>query len=277
MHADLNLDLRMLGSIGCDTITPQKPDVQREKSMATLSTSGINPGIAVRTKRGNLLNQYFYFMMSLLIAVVVAYGFSFTVEKNLFHPAMPRPLLLYVHATVFTAWLAFFILQTALVRTRNVSLHRRIGWFGAAMGSAMVLLGVSTAIIMGRFNMFELHQSHAESFLMVPLFDMVCFGTTFGLAVTWRKKPEYHRRLMLVATCALTAASFGRLLPTEYFYSGVDVLIVLGAIRDLIVNGRVHRVYVYALPLFIVGQTAVTYTVVHQLSYWQKIGHTIIG
>jgi hypothetical protein len=245
--------------------------------MATLSTSGLNPGIVVRTKRGSLLNQYFYFMMSLLIAVVVAYGFSFTVEKNLFHPAMPRPLLLYVHATVFTAWLAFFILQTALVRTRNVSLHRRIGWFGAAMGSAMVLLGVSTAIIMGRFNIFELHQSHAESFLMVPLFDMVCFGTTFGLAVTWRKKPEYHRRLMLVATCALTAASFGRLLPTEYFYSGVDVLIVLGAIRDLIVNGRVHRVYVYALPLFIVGQTAVTYTVVHQLSYWQKIGHTIIG
>ena len=145
------------------------------------------------------------------------------------------------------------------------------------MGSAMVVLGVSTAIIMGRFNMFELHQSHAESFSMIPLFDMVCFGTTFGLAVTWRKKPEYHRRLMLVATCALTAASFGRLLPTGYFYTGVDLLIALGAIRDLIVNGRVHRVYLYVLPLFIVGQTVVTYTVVHQLSYWQKIGHSIIG
>jgi hypothetical protein len=82
---------------------------------------------------------------------------------------------------------------------------------------------------------------------------------------------------MLVATCALTAASFGRLFPGEYFYSGVDVLIVLGVIRDLIVNGRVHQVYLYVLPLFIVGQTVVTYTVAHQLSYWQKIAHTIIG
>jgi hypothetical protein len=245
--------------------------------MATLSQSGLNQRIVVTTKRGGLLNQYFYFFMSLLIAAVVVYGFSFTVEKNLFHPALPRPFLLYVHATVYTLWLAFFILQTALVRTRNVSWHRRVGWFGAVMGSAMVVLGVSTAVVMGRFNMLALHQSHTESFLMIPLFDMVCFGTTFGLALTWRKKPEYHRRLMLVATCALTAASFGRVLPAEYFYSGVDLLIVLGVVRDLIVNGRVHQVYLYVLPLFMVGQTVVTYTVVHQLSYWQKIGHTIIS
>ncbi len=249
--------------------------------MATLSSAGLNPRIAVKTQGGHLLNQYFYFSMSLLIAAVVAFGFSFTVGNNLIHPALPRPFLLYVHAAVFTGWLAFFILQTALIRTRNVRVHRRIGWFGAAMGSGMVVLGVSTAIIMARFNTFTLHQSHTDSFLMIPLFDMVCFGTTFGLAVWWRKKPEYHRRLMLVATCALTAASFGRfpawLLPQEYFYSGVDLLIVVGVIRDLIVNGRVHRIYLYVLPLFIVGQTVVSFTVFHQLPYWQKIARAIMG
>jgi hypothetical protein len=148
-------------------------------------------------------------------------------------------------------------------------------------GQRVVVLGVSTAITMGQFNIFDLHQSHTESDLMIPLFDMVCFGTTFGLAVLWRKKPEYHRRLMPVATCALTAASFGRfperLLPAQYFYSGVDLLILLGVGGDLIVNGHVHRVYLYVLPLFIVGQTVVTYTVFHQLPYWQEIAHTIMG
>jgi hypothetical protein len=249
--------------------------------MVTVSNSGLNQGTVVTTKRGGLLGQYFYFFMSLLIAVVVMYGFSFTIEKNLIHPALPRPLLLYVHAAVFSGWLVFFILQTALVRTRNVLLHRRIGLFGAVMGIAIVLLGVSTAITMARFNMIQLHRNDAESFLMIPLFDMLCFGTTLGLAVLWRKKPEYHRRLMLVAVCALTAAAFGRfpqwLLPSVYFYSGVDLLILLGVIRDLIVNGRVHQVYLYVLPLFVVGQTIVTYTVFHQLSYWQKIAHTIMG
>ncbi|HYL67770.1 MAG TPA: hypothetical protein VEX69_01260 [Candidatus Limnocylindria bacterium] len=233
------------------------------------------------TSRVSRLKTYFYFFMSLLIAAVVMYGFSFTIDMNLIHPALPRPFLLYIHAAVFSGWLIFFILQTGLVRTRRVSLHRRIGWFGVAMASSMVVLGVSTAIIMERFNSIELHQSDADSFLMIPLFDMVCFGSTFGLAALWRKKPEYHRRLMLVATCALAAASFGRfpewLLPRHYFYSGVDLLIVLGVVRDLIVDRRVHPVYLYALPLFIVGQSIVSYTVFHQLPYWQKIAHVIMG
>jgi hypothetical protein len=249
--------------------------------MVTLTNSGLNQGIVVTTKRDGLPDPYFYFFMSLLVAAVVVYGFHFTIDKNLLHPAPPRPFLLYVHAAVFSGWLIFFILQTALVRTRNVPVHRRIGWFGIAMGSAMVVLGVSTAITMTRFDLIQLRQSQAESGLMIPLFDMVCFGTTFGLAVRWRRKPEYHRRLMLVATCALSAASFGRfperLLPPEYFYSGVDLLIVLGVVRDWIVERHVHKVYLYVLPLFIVGQIVVSYTVFRPLPYWQKIAHTIMG
>jgi hypothetical protein len=85
----------------------------------------------------------------------------------------------------------------------------------------------------------------------------------------------------LIATCALTAAAFGRfperLLPSQFFYSGVDILILVGVVRDLIVTGRVHRLYLYVLPAFIVGQTVVTYTVFYQLPYWQKIAHAILG
>ena len=218
--------------------------------------------------------------MALLIPVVVVYGFSFTVEKHLIHPAIPRPPILYVHAAFFSGWLVFFLLPSALVRTHNVRLHRRIGWFGAAMGVLILVIGVSTAIAMGRFNALLLHSTDAESFLIIPLFDMVCFTSTFSLAICWRKKPEFHRRLMFIATCALTAAAFGRfperLLPHEFFYSGVDLLILLGVVRDMIVNRTVHRIYFYVLPAFIVGQTIVTYTSIHNLPYWTRIAHTIL-
>ena len=253
---------------------------QREKSMVTLPNSALTPGIAVTTKRGGLLNQYFYFVMSLLIPAVVVYGFSFTVDKNLIHPAVPRPPILYVHAAVFSGWLVFFILQSTLVRTHNVRWHRRIGWFGVALGVLIPVLGVSTAIAMGRFNALRLHSTTAESDLMIPLFDMVAFTATFALAIYWRKKPEFHRRLMLIATCALTAAGFGRfperLLPYEFFYAGVDLLILLGVVRDMIVNRSIHRVYFYVLPAFIVGQTIVSYTVFHHLPYWTRIAHAIL-
>jgi hypothetical protein len=78
---------------------------QHEKSMVTLSNSELNQGIVVTTKRGGLLDRYFYFFMSLLIPAVVVYGFSFTVGKNLIHPAIPQPLILYVHAAFFCGWL----------------------------------------------------------------------------------------------------------------------------------------------------------------------------
>ena len=218
--------------------------------------------------------------MSLLIPAVVVYGFSFTVDQHLIHPAIPRPTILYLHAAVFSGWLLFFLLQSALVRTHNVRWHRRIGWFGVALGVLVLVLGVSTAVAMGRFNTLQMHATDAESFLMIPLFDMVCFTSTFALAIYWRKKPEFHRRLMFIATCALTAASFGRfperLLPHEFFYAGVDFLILLGVVRDMIVNHRVHPIYFYVLPAFIIGQTIVMSTVIHNLPYWTRTAHSIL-
>lgn len=232
------------------------------------------------TARGEL-GQYFYLFMSLLIVAVILYGFSFTIGKNLIHPAIPRPWILYVHATVFSSWLVLFVLQSTLVRSRKVQWHRRLGWFGIALGTLIPVLGISTAITMGRFNAVTLHATDAEASLVIPLFDMVCFTGTFPLAVYWRKKPELHRRLMLVATCALTAAAFGRfpasILPGYLFYAGVDVLILLGVARDLIVERAVHRVYLFVLPPFILGQTIVTCMAYYSVPFWLRIAHALLG
>ena len=228
-----------------------------------------------------LLGRYFYLFMSLVVVVPVAYGFSFTVEQNLIHPAVPRPWILYLHAAVFTGWLAFFALQTTLVRLRRVPWHRRVGAVGVALGMLIVGLGVSTSVAMARFNSVTLHKADAEPTLIVPLFDMLCFGVSFALGVLWRRQPERHRRLMLIATCALTAAGFGRfperLLPAALFYAGVDALILLGVARDLVVDRRVHPVYQVALPVLIVGQTIVTYTALHQVPFWLRIAHAMVG
>ncbi len=227
------------------------------------------------------MTKYFYLFMSLLTVVVVFYGFSFTVEKNLFHPPTPRPTMLYVHAAVFTGWLAFFLLQSVLVRTRNVRMHRNLGWVGFALGISVLVVGLWTTIVMTRFRLSLPHAPGAELFLLVPLFDMLCFGTAFGLAILWRKRPDYHRRLILIATCALTAAGFGRfpryLVPSGAFYAGVDLLILLGVLHDWFVEGRIHKVYRYALPLLVAGQALVIFTLVRQLSYWTFIAHKLVG
>jgi len=219
--------------------------------------------------------------MAWLILAVILYGFSHTVRKNLFHPDPPRPFLLYIHGTVFFGWLLFFIFQSALVRTRNVRLHRRVGWFGVALGCLIPVLGVAIAIVMGRFHLEVLRDTTSQTDLFIPLWDIACFTVTFALAILWRKKPELHRRLLLIASCALTAAAWGRvpeqLLNPNYFYSGVDLLILFGVVRDWIVSRRIHTVYLYALPAFILGQIGVMYIYLHQPPLWIKIARALLG
>ena len=232
-------------------------------------------------KQTEFLEKYFYFGMSLLIAVVVVYGFSHTVDKNLLHPAVARPFLLYIHTAIFCGWVIFFIVQTALVRIRNVQLHRRIGWFGAALGVAIPFMGISTAITMARFKITQLHSpsTPVESDLLAPFFDMIAFTVPFSLAMVWRKRMDYHRRLILIASCALTSAAFGRfpIMPSDFFYAGVDALIFLGVIRDLIVDRRIHPIYLYGLPTLILGQVVVMVISTHELQIWLQLARTILG
>jgi len=232
------------------------------------------------TKPTGWLNRYFYFFMSLLIAVTIIYGFSHTIDQNLIHAKPARPWILALHAAVFSSWVVFLILQSALIRTRNVHLHRKVGWFGVALGVVIPVLGISTAIGMDRFRIFQLNDQTAAPFLIVQFCDITCFTVAFILAIYWRKKPEFHRRLILVASCALTAAAFGRfpeyLLPYPWFYAGVDLLIFLGVVRDLIVTRRVHAVYRYALPAMILAQTFAIHLLITNSPSWVKIANRIL-
>jgi hypothetical protein len=235
-------------------------------------------GAIKASQLSRFLNKYFYFCMSLLVTAVVIYGFSHTVNANLLHATPPRPWILWLHGAVFCGWLAFFIFQSALVRTGNVKLHRLTGWFGAALGVLIPVLGIWTAIIMDRFRGIRLHLPGVNAFFSIQALDIASFAVCFWLAIYWRKKPEYHRRLVLIATCALTSAAFGRIPITPYgwFYAGVDALILLGVARDLIVNRKVHIVYRYALPALIVCQTFAIQVWLHHPAWWVKLSNAII-
>jgi hypothetical protein len=232
------------------------------------------------SRRASPLDRYFYFILSLIIAGVVIAGFSRTVGARLLHPSMPPPVILYVHAAVFASWVALFITQTALIAGRNVRIHRKLGAFAIPLGVSIPILGVATAIVMGRLRM-QRGDADAALFLAVALNDMVAFSALFGLAVYWRRRPEFHRRLMFMATCALTAAAFGRLIPASasdvWIYLGPDVLILMGIARDMVAMHRPHPVYYYAFPAVLLVQASALYMDVGRSPAWLAIAHRLIG
>ena len=226
------------------------------------------------------LARYFYLCMSLVLAGLVLWGFSRTVDNNLFHAKPARPLLLWMHGAAFSTWIVFFIAQSALVRVRKVSVHRALGWFGAALAGTMVVLGIAVTLVMTRFDVIVLGQKGAEAFVSVPFFDMIAFGTLMSLAIYWRKKPEYHRRLVFIASCGLMDAAIGRfdfIFAHGLFFLGIDLLILLGVARDLIVDGRIGTVYRYALPAIIVTQNIALYLWRANPAWWQAITRTIVS
>jgi hypothetical protein len=212
-------------------------------ALPTRSTSG---------PRWKLPAEYFYALMSLLIAAVVIFGFGATIDARLLHAPSPRPAIVYLHAIVFSAFVALFVVQSVLIRARSVRWHRYLGTLGVAMGAAMPVLGMATAL--------SKPEGSSGAFLIFQLNDIISFSIAFGLAVWWRRKPEFHRRLMLLAACFLTSPAFGRfpawLLPDNplWFYAGVDLLILLGGARDLLVLKRVHPVYVFGLSAAFAAQ-----------------------
>jgi hypothetical protein len=229
----------------------------------------------------------FNLVMALVMAAIVIYGFSHTIGGNLIHPNIPRPRMLYVHAALFSAFMAIYILQTGLVASRNVALHRRLGAAWIVVGAAMPVIGIATGIVMRRFSI--IHNHGTTSFIAIILWDMVAFATLFLLAVLWRKRPEYHRRFMFLAACGLMDAGFDRFplfgpfrlanvwADFSRLYLGVIVLMLIAMTRDLIVQRRIHLVYIVALPLVVTGQLLAVVLSAHPPAFWTTLSRTIVG
>lgn len=106
---------------------------------------------------------------------------------------------------------------------------------------------------------------------------MGLFAGFFGAAVKWRRHPETHKRLMVLATVALLFAAVGRM---EDFVPSVPLLMtiwlspVLAAMaHELVTRRAVHRVYV--LGLFVLA-VAPARLLLETSDAWLPIGRGIL-
>src|SRR5579862_1028999 len=225
-------------------------------------------------------DRWFFVSFACLAALVVVYGFSHTISGNLLRAAIARPLILWVHALVFFGWIVLFIVQTTLIRTRQVRWHRTLGGAGMLMGAAMPVIGVATSLRMARFDLDHGIYDAAESaaFLSIPFNDMIFFTGALAAAFWWRRRPEVHGRMMVLATCLLTAAAFARFpfitITALKWYAGVDTLLALAVAWDIWDRGRLHRAYAISLPMVVSGQVAAMWLYLARPAWWvRSAGH----
>lgn len=207
----------------------------------------------------SLLRRKFYFAMALLTTLVVVIGFAPRFNERML-AGDTRSIALWTHVVVASAWSVLLVVQTGLVRAGNVRLHRRLGVAGAILAGLLVIVSVWAAVVSGREHILR-GDPGRESFFAIPLSNMVTFAAFFVAALAWRKQPEFHRRLILLAAMSLTVAAFARfptwIVPRGRFNIATDVFIALLLVRDLIVDRRIHRVYLVGLPALVAFQLLV--------------------
>src|SRR5688572_33246526 len=85
----------------------------------------------------------FSFWMILAMCVFVFGGFG----MHSFVPALqgnfpPAPPVVHLHGVVFIGWMLLLLVQSALVGAGNVRLHRALGTWGIAQGTATILIAL---------------------------------------------------------------------------------------------------------------------------------------
>lgn len=222
--------------------------------------------------------RHFFVALGVIIALIVSSAFGGRIAADVMRAEPARPAILYVHVALSGLWVALFLVQAALVDTRHLAWHRTLGAAGLVAGAAVPVVGAVTAVVMARYHLARGEESNPAT-VIGPLFDMGAFALAVGLAGYWRSRPDRHRRLMLVATCILTIAAFPRLpawVTLGHASLGAPALIAAGLARDIAVLRRVHPVYLFALPLLLLGNAAVGLLSQGALPAWNAIAQSLV-
>jgi hypothetical protein len=221
--------------------------------MTTLTT-------AAPPRRIARVDSSFYFYMALACAAVAFIGFAPTYWWPMASRTLKASPVIHLHGALFFAWSMFFVFQTWLAASGRVMRHRSAGMIGVSFATAMTIFGTMAAIHALQRSAAMGMRDEGIAFVIVPLSGIVFFAITFTVAVALVRRPEAHKRLMLLAAISLLDAAVARWFLTFLAPAGavgpppVDVtippaivawlLLVPAIVFDWRSRGRPHPVYV---------------------------------
>ncbi len=240
---------------------------------------------------------YFYVWMAGVCALIAFGGFAPTYWLQLAPGTFIGPPLLHIHGALFSAWTLLLLSQTWLAANDRLDHHRAWGLAGIALASAMVVVGITAAILSLKVGLAAGYGDKSRGFLLVPVTAIGLFAGFFIAAVANISRPEWHKRLILLATISLLQAAVARVFFVLATGGGpgarpglgppppmaialvpslaLDLMIVAGMVYDWRKRGRPH-------PAWIVGLVVITGVVVARgpisatsgwIAFAESLGH----
>lgn len=235
----------------------------------------------------------FFTGMALAMAAATFLGFAPTYFLvGLHHGAGPELTpRLHIHGALCTTWILLLIVQTRLIAARRRDLHRLVGIAGVGLGVAIVVSGIFVALNSHR----RVHTAATADtladpyvFLIFALTTVSLFALFATLGVLQRRRPETHKRLMLLATANMIVPALARLATqVEQAIGVVGVPGVVGGvillnlflaalfIHDFRTRGRLHAATLWGGAFILISEPL--RFVIGFSSPWQEIARTLMS
>ena len=157
------------------------------------------------------------------------------------------PAYLHLHGAAMTAWYLLLLVQTTLIAMRRRAVHRRLGVAGAVIAAVIVLLNPVVVAWSVAQRPPDTPIELAALIVVADLLVMAIYAVLAALAIYWRRYPETHSRMLMLASIAVAGPALGRLslnvagtpLPGLITLMMLPLLVV---VHDRVLMKRIHPV-----------------------------------
>lgn len=230
--------------------------------------------MSTRTSKLPAREHLYYSGLAIAYVLIVFVGFARTYYLKGFFGTPHLSWIFHLHGVVFTAWILFFVFQTALVAAGRTDVHRRIGWAGAVFALGIVVFGGLLTVHAVRAGYF-IGRPRMPLLLINGVIDLLLFSLFFGLGLVLRRRKEIHRRLMVLAMLAVLIPAFARLpIPPSMIGWAIFAASFAGLTYDAL---STKRIYVTNLiGVLLINMSSPLRFMIADTRAWQKLTEWLV-
>ncbi|MBS1752831.1 MAG: hypothetical protein KF741_11435 [Ferruginibacter sp.] len=228
-------------------------------------------------------NRFTFFTAIAMIGIIaILVGFSKTFIIPLVSGTKTWPLTIYAHAFFVFGWVIIFLTQSLLIQNKKYKIHIFIGRW-----AAFIAVGAAISIIPA--SLFQIERELKEGLGQTAISSIVgslasasMFLILVTLGILNRKRPQVHKRFMLLATILLIWPAWFR---WRHYFPSVerpdiwfavvlsDSLILVAFIWDWLKNKYIHPALFYG-GLFIIAENVME-ILLFDSKGWRVLANTL--
>jgi hypothetical protein len=226
-----------------------------------------------------------YFLAASCIALIITFiGFFKTFILPSARGTFIAPAVIYVHGGLLFLWTILLVTQSMLIQMRKVKLHRLLGFLSLGLVPCVAISTMAAGVYVLKRDLALGGGQIAVSSLVGTFTAPLIFAALVTVAIVYRRRPELHKRLMLLAMIAIIWPAFFRFrhyFPSvahpEFVFGFVlpQSMILLAMLWEKLTLGRVHAVYL-TVGLALVAENFAEYYLFDS-SGWRVLANWLAG